>query len=69
MNIGYLTAPVYYEGGYLRDYRGDDQLYHGVGGGVRFYLDKVALPALGLDYRYNLTTESGGVSFFIGMSY
>ncbi|MDC7218516.1 MAG: POTRA domain-containing protein [Spirochaetales bacterium] len=66
---GYLTSPLYYEAGVLRDYQEEEQTYHGMGGGIRFYLNKVALPAMGLDYRYNLTTDEGAVSFFIGMSY
>ena len=68
-SLGYLTAPLFYEGGYFQDYQEEDQFYQGVGGGFRFYLDRIALPAMGLDYRYCLTTETGGVSFFMGMSY
>jgi hypothetical protein len=68
MDFGYITVPVYYEAGYLNDYYDDSQFYHGVGGGVRFYLSKVAIPAMGLDYTYNITTEEGGLDFFLGFS-
>lgn len=66
---GSVTTPLYYEAGWLVDYRGEEQPYHGVGGGFRFYLAKVAAPALGLDYRHNFTTDTGGLSFFIGMAF
>ncbi|MDC7222644.1 MAG: hypothetical protein PQJ60_02820 [Spirochaetales bacterium] len=65
----YITIPLFGEAGYLVDYQEEEQTYWGVGGGFRLYVDKVALPAMGLDYRYNFTTEVGGVSFFIGVSY
>jgi hypothetical protein len=69
IKAGYITLPLYYEAGYLRNYQEEYQSYHGVGGGMRFYVSKVAIPAMGLDYCYNLTTEEGSVSFFIGASY
>ncbi len=64
-----LTAPVFYEAGVLRDYYDDIRYYQGLGAGIRLYVDKVAIPAMGLDYRYNLTASRGGVNFFLGMSY
>jgi outer membrane protein assembly factor BamA len=71
INFGFasLTVPLFYEGGYLLDYHSQYQFYHGAGAGFRFYLAKVAAPALGMDYRYSFTNEKGGFSAFIGMQF
>ncbi len=69
LTLGYITAPVFYESGLFRDYVESLKPYHGMGGGFRFYLDKVALPAIGLEYRHNFTAHTGGLNFYLGMSF
>ena len=64
-----MTIPVYYEAGLFEDYQEEDQAYQGFGCGYRLYLSKVNVPALGLDYTYNITTHTPGMSFFLGMSF
>ena len=64
-----MTIPVYYEAGLLEDFHEEDQAYQGFGFGYRLYLSKINVPALGLDYTYNITTSTPGMSFFLGMSF
>jgi outer membrane protein assembly factor BamA len=42
---------------------------HGPTGGLRFYLSKVAIPALGFTAAYNMTTFLSQFSFSMGMSF
>jgi hypothetical protein len=77
---GALTAQAAYEAGLvsrkvLREHsalvRDTDgySLSHGPGAGVRFYLAKIALPALGLDVYYNVRTGHAYSSFYMGLSF
>jgi len=52
---GVFTVPLYYEGGVFQPQGGGDpEIWHGPGFGFRFYVDKVAIPALGADFTWNL---------------
>jgi hypothetical protein len=42
---------------------------HGPGGGLRVYLTKIALPALGVDVYYNVRTGRSNVSAYMGFSF
>ena len=45
------------------------QLNHGPSAGFRFYLNRLALPALGLDFAYNIQTRRRQFSINMGMSF
>ncbi len=68
-SFGSLTIPVYVEGGNFSGLEGDDLWYWGLGGGFRFYVDKVAVPAMGLDYQFNLNSGEGNFTFSIGQPF
>jgi len=42
---------------------------HGPSGGIRFYLSRIAIPALGMGLAYNMTTGIYQFSFSIGMGF
>jgi hypothetical protein len=42
---------------------------HGPAGGVRFYLSRIAIPALGFTVAYNMTTSLPQFSFSLGMGF
>jgi hypothetical protein len=46
-----------------------DQADHGFAAALRFYMSKVALPALGLDFAYNLSAAYPLLSFSAGVSF
>lgn len=63
---GVFTIPVYYEAGiYDSNYSGYEH-WHGPGFGFRFYVDKVAMPALGADFTWDLERGLFKVSVSIG---
>ena len=77
-----LTATGFLEGGmYSRErFRTPDdfirngtdldgyELYYGPGAGMRLYIRKVAVPAMGLDFGYNVTDGDFRFSFSVGMT-
>jgi hypothetical protein len=46
-----------------------DQLDHGVAASLRFYLSRIAIPALGLDFAYNAAAGYALLAFSAGMSF
>jgi hypothetical protein len=44
-----------------------DQFDHGPSGGIRFYLSRIALPAIGLNMAYNMNSGLYQIAFNIGM--
>ena len=66
---GIFTTPVYYEAGLFTPHMEDERiLWHGPGIGFRFYVDKVAIPALGADFTWDLKNNSFRVAVSIGGS-
>lgn len=48
---------------------GDYEFNHGPSGGVLFYLSRLALPAIGSSFSYNMVTGLYQFSFSVGMSF
>jgi hypothetical protein len=46
-----------------------DQLDHGVATALRFYLNQIAVPALGLDFAFNFAAGYGLLTFSAGVSF
>ena len=66
---GIFTTPVYYEAGLFTPHMEDDRIFwHGPGFGFRFYVDKVAIPALGADFTWDLENKSFRVAVSLGGS-
>ena len=64
---GSLTLPLFYEGGWADSaFDADTVLYHGPGFGLRLYLDKVAIPALGADFVWDLENRRFKVNVALG---
>jgi hypothetical protein len=64
---GSLTLPVFYEGGRVNPaFDGETVVYHGPGFGLRLYLDKVAIPALGADFVWDLENRRFKVNVALG---
>jgi hypothetical protein len=64
---GSVTLPVFYEGGRVNSAFGGDPVdYHGPGFGLRLYLDKVAIPALGADFVWDLENRQFKVNIALG---
>ena len=66
---GIFTVPLYYEGGVLEPLQDSDSLFwHGPGVGFRFYVDKVAIPALGADFTWDIERGTFKVAVSVGGS-
>lgn len=68
---GILETNFLYEFGFLETgMKGDSQseYYHGPGYSFNLYLNKVAIPALGICFAYNIRTETPVMSFSLGFS-
>jgi len=66
---GIFTLPVYYEAGLYRPlHTTKENVWHGPGIGFRFYVDKVAIPALGADFTWDLQNGGFKVAVSIGGS-
>jgi hypothetical protein len=69
LSWGIFTTPAYYEAGIFTPYLEDEPVFwHGPGIGFRFYVDKVAIPALGADFTWDLQNKSFRVAVSIGGS-
>lgn len=67
---GYLTFPIFYEAGLVNIVSvKDDSTYHGPGLGVNLYMKKVAIPAMGLFYVYDIPNDRYNFTFSIGASF
>jgi hypothetical protein len=67
--LGTLSVLGAYQVCYSRGPVLGDQLDHGVAGSLRFYLSRVAIPALGLDFAYNAAAGYPLLTFSAGMSF
>ncbi len=63
---GIFTVPVYYEAGIYDSVKSEYEFWHGPGIGFRFYVDKVAIPALGADFTWDLERGLFKVAVSIG---
>lgn len=64
---GSVTLPVFYEGGRVNSaFAAAPVTYHGPGFGLRLYLDKVAIPALGADFVWDLQNNRFKVNVALG---
>jgi hypothetical protein len=64
---GSVTLPVFYEAGSVDSAFGGGRIgYHGPGFGLRLYLDKVAIPALGADFVWDLENRRFKVNVALG---
>ena len=63
---GIFTLPIYYEAGVLNSVESDINYWHGPGIGFRFYVDKVAIPALGADFTWDFNNNLFKVAVSIG---
>lgn len=63
---GIFTLPIYYEAGAYNNLSSETTFWHGPGIGFRFYVDKVAIPALGADFTWDLENNLFKVAVSIG---
>lgn len=66
---GTLSVLASYQFAYSHSPDFASQIDHGVTGGIRFYLSKLAVPALGVAGAYNIAKNHGLFSFSLGMSF
>ena len=64
---GYIAVPLAYQVGIMDGISGENALFHGPSAGLSFFLKRVAIPAMSLQYSSNLETGKGLFSFNIGM--
>jgi len=64
-----LTVASFFEQGGFKDDDNEMEYFYGPGGGLRFYLKRIALPALGFDVAYNINTGEVLYSAAIGASF
>jgi hypothetical protein len=63
---GALVLSHYWEGGLFDDDVHDQTFFGGPGGGFRVFLQEVAIPAVGLDFAYNMVDPGVVFSFTVG---
>ncbi|MGL1891894.1 MAG: hypothetical protein OCD02_09725 [Spirochaetaceae bacterium] len=66
-NWGYITLPIYYESGII-EYNDSLEFYHGPGISILSYLNKVALPAIGINFVYDFENSRYNWGASIGLS-
>lgn len=66
LNWGYITIPIYYEGGVVEASFASKYYYHGPGAGASLYLKKVAFPAFGFNYTYDVHQNNYNFSVALG---
>lgn len=66
LNWGYVTIPIYYEGGVAEASFASQYYYHGPGAGISLYLKKVAFPAFGFNYTYDIHQNNFNFSVALG---
>lgn len=64
---GTISSKVFYEIGYFKSDIIDRKLFHGPGLGLEFFINKLAIPAVGLNLGWNLETRKIQFSAGIGM--
>lgn len=64
---GTISSKVFYELGYFKSDLVDRTLFHGPGIGLEFFINKLAIPAVGINLGWNLETGEMQFSAGIGM--
>jgi outer membrane protein assembly factor BamA len=67
--FGTLTALASWQGVFSHGPLSGDEFDHGPSGGVRFYLSRLAIPALGAGMAYNINSGLSQFTFSLGMSF
>ncbi|MDR2471495.1 MAG: hypothetical protein LBD09_05240 [Treponema sp.] len=66
---GTLSALASWQGVFSRGPIGGDQFDHGPSGGIRFYLSRLAIPALGAGLAWNMNSGVFQFTFNLGMGF
>jgi hypothetical protein len=66
---GTLSALFTWQAVFSRGPLGGDEVDHGPSGGIRFYLSRLAIPALGLNLAYNMNSGRPQFAFSLGMGF
>jgi outer membrane protein assembly factor BamA len=69
MNVGTLAILAAYEALASQSLSDGNTFDHGAFAGVQFYLRRIAIPAVGLGFSYNLVRETAQWNFSIGMRF
>ncbi|MDA3898925.1 MAG: BamA/TamA family outer membrane protein [Spirochaetes bacterium] len=66
---GVVTASAFWEHGMFNTENGSLQTFYGPGAAFFVYMKKIALPAIGINYGYNVITKKSEYSFSAGISF
>ncbi|MDC7241927.1 MAG: hypothetical protein PQJ50_16350 [Spirochaetales bacterium] len=66
-NAGTISARAFYEGGYFASNLIERELYHGPGGGLEFFINDLAIPAIQMTIAWNLETGIWQFTAGVGM--
>jgi hypothetical protein len=69
VNAGTLSILAAYQVLAAQSLSDGDSFDHGPFAGIQFYLRRLAIPAVGLGFSYNLVRETSQWSFSIGMRF
>ena len=69
INWGTLSALFSWQGVFSNGPISGFEFDHGPSGGIRFYLSRLALPALGTGIAYNMSSKRFQFAFYIGMEF
>lgn len=64
---GTISSKAFYEAGYFKSDLIDRTFYHGPGVGLEFFINNLAIPAVGINFGWNLETGEMQFSAGIGM--
>lgn len=63
---GFATVLAFWEQGTFKNAADENMAYYGPGAGLRLYLKRVAIPAIGFNYARNMKTGLNQLSFSVG---
>lgn len=69
IKYGLVSAFAQYQAAVIEDFDGDCKREHGIYGGIRLYLSKLAFPAVGLGVSYNITENFWQGSAALGFAF
>jgi hypothetical protein len=64
---GTISSKIFYEAGYYKSDLTERTFFHGPGMGLEFFINNLAIPAVGINLGWNLETEEMQFSAGIGM--
>lgn len=67
LNWGTITGLTFWEQGWYNAEYTAAEYFYGPGAGIRFYLTRIAIPAMGFNIAFNIPAESLAAAFSIGM--